>query len=55
MEKRIMQTIYNSLFDAKHELEIEDLDLYLNLEQNLVVKYKYNGEEYLISNEFICI
>ena len=55
MEERIMQTIYNSLFDAKHELWIEDLDLYLNLEQSLVIKYKCNGEEFLITNEILCI
>lgn len=55
MEEKVMQAIYNSLFDAKHELGIEDLDLYLNLEQSLVVAYKYNGEKYLITNEMLCI
>ena len=55
MEEKIMQTIYNSLFDAKHELQIEDLDMYINLEQNLVIKYKYDGEEYFITNELLCI
>lgn len=55
MEEKIMQTIYNSLFNAKHELDIENLDMYVNLEQSLVIKYKYQGEEYLITNELLCI
>lgn len=55
MEEKIMQTIYNSLFDAKHELGIEDLDMYVNLEQNLVIRYKCNDEEFFITNEVLCI
>ena len=55
MEKRIMYTIYNSLFDAKHELGIEDLEIYLDLEQGYVVKYKYDGETYIINNNFLNI
>lgn len=55
MEKEIMYKIYNNLFDSKHELGIEDIKIFENLEGKWVIKYKYNGEEHLISNEFICI
>lgn len=55
MEKEIMYKIYNNLFDSKKELNIEDINIFQNWEGNWVIKYKYNGEKYLISNEFICI
>ena len=48
MEKDLMYKIYNTLFDSKNELGIKDLQIYYNLEQQLCVKYKYEGEYYFI-------
>lgn len=53
MEEEVMYKIYNNLFDSKKELEIEDIEIYRNLEQSLVIKYKYKGEFYLITNELL--
>lgn len=55
MEEKLIYKIYNSLFDSKKELEIEDIEIYRNLEQSLVIKYKYKGEFYLITNELLNI
>lgn len=55
MEKTLMNKIYNMLYDSREELEIDDIEMYYNLEQNLVIKYKYNDEEFLITNEILCI
>ena len=55
MEKALMNKIYNMLYDSREEFEIDDIEMYYNLEQNLVIKYKYQGEEYLITNEMLCM
>lgn len=55
MEKNLMYRIYNTLFDSKKELNIEDIKIFENWEGKWVIKYKCEGEEYLITNEFICI
>lgn len=56
MKKELMLLIKNDLAELKHNgMEIEDIEMYYNLEQNLVIKYKYQGEEYLITNELLCI
>ena len=59
MEREIMFRIYNTLFDSKKELGIDNLEIYTNLEMNLCVKYTYkdpeeNEEEtYVICNDLI--
>ena len=55
MEKSLMNKIYNMLYDSREELEIYEIEMYYDLEQNLVIKYKYNDEEFLITNEILCI
>lgn len=54
LEKTIMLRIRNVLAELKYNgAEIEEIEMYRNLEQNLVIKYKYNGENYIISNDLL--
>ena len=55
MEKTLMNIIYNKLCDSREELGVDEIEMYYNLEQNLVIKYKYDDEFYLITNEALCI
>ena len=55
MEQALMNRIYNKLWDSREELEIDEIEMYYNLEQNLVIKYKYDNEFYLITNELLCV
>ena len=48
-----MFKIYNTLFDSKKELGIENVEMYTNLEMSLCVKYTYEGETYIICNDLI--
>lgn len=47
--EEIMKGIYNYLFDAKNELEIEDIKLYQNLEGDYVVNYKKDKITYIVN------
>ena len=55
MEKALMNKIYNLLYDSREEFEIDEIEMYYNLEQNLVIIYKYEDEEYIITNEMLCL
>lgn len=53
MEREIMFKIYNTLFDSKKELGIDNIEMYPNLEMGLSVKYTYKGETYIICSDLI--
>ena len=57
MEKDIIYTIYNALFDNQKALGIKNLQIYTNMEQNLCLKYEialpFDSETYVISNDLI--
>lgn len=54
LEKTIMLRIRNVLAELKYNgAEIEEIEMYRDLEQNLVIKYKYKGENYIISNDLL--
>lgn len=56
MEEDLMLKIKNDLAEMKHNgVDIQDIKMYYNLEQQLVISYKYKGETYLISNDLINI
>lgn len=56
MEEDLMLKIKNDLAEMKYNgVDIQDIKMYYNLEQQLVISYKYKGETYLISNDLINI
>ena len=50
MEQKIMSNIRNML---EREDKISNVEMFYNLEQNLVVTYEYDNEKYIISQDII--
>ena len=50
MDQKIMSSIRNML---KREDKISNVEMFYNLEQNLVVTYEYDNEKYIISQDII--
>ena len=50
MEQKIMSSIRNML---EREDKISNVEMFYNLEQNLVVTYEYDNEKYIISQDII--
>lgn len=52
MEEDLMLWIKNDLCEMKHNgFDITDIEMYNDLEMNLVISYKYGGQKYVIRNE----
>lgn len=49
-----MLKIKNDLTELKHNgAEIEDIEMFTNIENQLVITYKFEGKKYEITNHFI--
>ncbi len=46
----VMYKIYRSLFDSQKELNIQDVNIYTDLENEPVVEYKKDKTVYIITN-----
>lgn len=54
MEEELMLKIKNDLAELKHNgAEIEDIEMFTNIENQLVITYKFEGKKYEITNHFI--
>lgn len=49
----VIYNIYNNLFDSQKELKIKDIEMYTNLENELVIQYKKDKITYIITNTAI--
>ena len=46
----IMYKIYNNLFDSKKELNIDNVEIYTNLENELSIRYQKDKTTYVITS-----
>lgn len=46
----IMYEIYNNLFDSKKELNIDNVEIYTNLENELSIRYQKDKTTYVITS-----
>ena len=54
MEEELMLKIKNDLAELKHNgTEIEDIKMFTNIENKLVITYKFEGKKYGIINNLI--
>ena len=52
MEEELMLKIKNDLAELKHNgAEIKDILMFTNIENQLVITYKFEGEKYVIINK----
>lgn len=54
MEEELMLKIKNDLAELKHNgAEIEDIEMFTNIANQLVITYKFEGKKYGIINHFV--
>ena len=54
MEEELMLKIKNDLAELKYNgAEIEDIEMFTNIENQLVITYKFEGKKYGIINHFV--
>lgn len=54
MEEELMLKIKNDLAELKHNgAKIEDIEMFTNIENQLVITYKFEGKKYGITNHFL--